>query len=86
MLELGTVDRPPAGPGGLQELEGYRQPAALEPGPLVTRVRSRTDEKVDSIGLLVFRCSQCSAGKSKKHSSSSASSVILATALGHLVP
>jgi hypothetical protein len=43
-------------------------------------------ENVDSTGLVVFRWSQCSAGKSKKHSSSSASSVILATALGHLVP
>jgi hypothetical protein len=53
---------------------------------LVTRVRSRTEEKVDSIGLLVFRCPQCSAGKSKKHSSSSASSTTLATALGHLTP
>jgi hypothetical protein len=43
---------------------------------LVTRVRSRTEEKVDSIGLLFFRCSQCSAGKSKKVRSASASSVI----------
>src|SRR4029453_18452676 len=67
-------------------LKAIASPAALEPGPLVTRVRSRTEAKVDSIGLLVFRCSQCSAGKSKKHSSSSASSVILATALGHLTP
>src|SRR4029450_329282 len=67
-------------------LNAIASPAALLPGPLVTRVRARTGEKVDSIGLLVFRCSQCSAGKSKKHSSSSASSVILVTALGHLTP
>src|SRR5215207_1851051 len=67
-------------------LNAIASPAALLPGPLVTRVRSRTEEKVDSIGLLVLRCSQCSAGKSKKVSSSSASSVILATALGHLTP
>ena len=40
------------------------RPAVLEPGPLVTRVRSRTVESVDSIGLEVLRCSQCSAGKS----------------------
>ena len=30
-------------------------PAAREPAPLVTRVRSRTVEKVDSIGLVVRR-------------------------------
>ena len=29
--------------------------AALEPGPLVTLVRSRTVAKVDSIGLVVLR-------------------------------
>ena len=45
-------------------LNAIANPAALEPGPLVTRVRSRTVEKVDSIGLLVLRCTQCSAGKS----------------------
>ena len=67
-------------------LNAIANPAALEPGPLVTRVRSRTVEKVDSIGLLVLRCTQCSAGKSKKHNSSSASSTILAAALGHLTP
>src|SRR6266540_5198472 len=45
-----------------RSLKAIARPAALEPGPLVTRVRSRTEAKVDSIGLLVFRCSQCSAG------------------------
>jgi hypothetical protein len=30
-------------------------PAAREPGPLVTRCRSRTVAKVDSIGLVVRR-------------------------------
>ncbi len=39
-------------------------PAALEPGPLVTRCRNRTVAKVDSIGLVVRRWIQCSAGKS----------------------
>jgi hypothetical protein len=34
-------------------------PAAREPGPLVTLVRRRTVENVDSIGLDVLRCSQC---------------------------
>ncbi len=53
---------------------------------MVTLVLSRTVEKVDSIGLEVFRCTQCSAGKSKNASSWSASSVILATALGYLAP
>ena len=67
-------------------LNAIASPAAREPGPLVTLVRWRTVAKVDSIGLLVRRCTQCSAGKSKKASSSSASSVILAAALGNLVP
>ena len=58
-------------------------PASLLPGPLVTLVRARTGEKVRSIGLVVHRSSQCSAGKSKKVSKASRSSVILATALGH---
>ena len=34
-------------------------PAAREPGPLVTRWRSRTVAKVDSIGLVVRRWIQC---------------------------
>jgi len=37
-------------------------PAALEPGPLVTRVRSLTVANVDSIGFVVRRWIQCSAG------------------------
>jgi len=61
-------------------------PAAREPGPLVTLVRRRTVEKVDSIGFEVFRWIQCSAGKSKKASSYSWSPVSLAMALGYLAP
>jgi hypothetical protein len=80
------VDRPPALLGRLQQLDAIASPATLLPGPLVTRVRSLTVEKVDSMGLPVLRCCQCSAGKSKKVRSSSASSLILATALGHLTP
>jgi hypothetical protein len=38
-------------------------PAAREPGPLVTRCRSRTVAKVDSIGLVVRRWIQCSPGE-----------------------
>ncbi len=41
---------------------GFATPAAREPGPLVTRVRSRTVAKVDSIGFVVLRWIQCSAG------------------------
>src|SRR5512135_115024 len=33
-------------------------PAAREPGPLVTLVRNRTVAKVDSMGLVVLRCTQ----------------------------
>ena len=50
-------------------LKAMASPAARDPGPLVTLVLSRTVEKVDSIGFDVFRCTQCSAGKSKKQRS-----------------
>lgn len=36
--------------------------AAREPGPFVTFVLKRTVAKVDSIGFVVRRCTQCSAG------------------------
>ena len=36
-------------------LNAVATPAALEPGPLVTRCRSLTVAKVDSIGLVVLR-------------------------------
>ena len=39
-------------------LNAIATPAAREPGPLVTRCRSRTVAKVDSIGLVVRRCTQ----------------------------
>ena len=45
-------------------LNAMASPAAREPGPLVTLVRSRTVENVDSIGFVVLRWIQCSAGKS----------------------
>jgi hypothetical protein len=44
-------------------LKAMVNPAAREPGPLVTLVRSRTVAKVDSMGLVVLRLSQCSAGE-----------------------
>ncbi len=43
-------------------LNAIARPAAREPGPLVTLVRCRTVAKVGSIGLVVRRCTQCSAG------------------------
>ena len=38
--------------------------AMREPHPFVRTVRSRTVANVDSIGFVVRRCPQCSAGKS----------------------
>jgi hypothetical protein len=38
--------------GSLQQFEGHRQAGGLGAWPLVTRVRRRTEAKVDSIGLL----------------------------------
>jgi hypothetical protein len=43
-------------------LKTIANPAAALPGPLVTLVRARTGAKVLSIGFVVRRCSQCSAG------------------------
>ena len=43
-------------------LKAMAMPAVREPGPLVTRWRSRTVAKVYSIGLVVLRWAQCSAG------------------------
>lgn len=60
--------------------------AVREPAPRVTLVRSRTVANVDSMGFVVRRWIQCSAGKSKNASSSASSSVILFTALGNFAP
>jgi len=43
-------------------LNAIASAAALDPWPLVTFVRSLTVANVDSIGLVVRRCTQCSAG------------------------
>ena len=43
-------------------LNAIASPADLERGPLVTLVRWLTVAKVDSIGLVVRRCTQCSHG------------------------
>ena len=60
--QVGRVHGSPAVLGGFDELKAIATPAAREPGPLVTRCRSRTVAKVDSMGFVVRRCSQCSAG------------------------
>src|SRR6266704_2200170 len=67
-------------------LNTIASPVSLVPGPLVTLVLALTGENELSMGLVVRRCCQCSAGYSKKVSSASWSSVTLATALGHLTP
>jgi hypothetical protein len=51
----GAVDRAPADLGGLDEFEGHRHAGGAGAGALVTRWRSRTVAKVDSIGLVVRR-------------------------------
>ena len=43
-------------------LKAIARAAALDPRPLVTLVRSLTVANVDSIGLVVRRCTQCLAG------------------------
>lgn len=45
-------------------LKTMARAAVREPAPRVTLVRSLTVEKVDSIGFVVRRWIQCSAGKS----------------------
>ena len=43
-------------------LNAIASPAAREPGPLVTLLLKRTVAKVDSMGFVVRRWIQCSAG------------------------
>ena len=69
-----------------KSLKANAMPALADPGPLVTRVRNRTVANVDSIGFVVFRWTQCSAGKLKNARSLSRSPTILAAALGHFTP
>ena len=57
-----------------------------EPAPFVTRCPSRTVANGDSITLLVRRCVQCSAGKSKNVSSAAASFSRVVTGFGHFGP
>jgi len=56
-------DRPPLLADSASLNTMVRQARRL-PQPLVLSVRNRTMAKVLSIGLVVHRCSQCSAGKS----------------------
>ena len=43
-------------------LNAIASPADREPGPLVILVRCLTVAKVDSMGFVVRKCTQCSAG------------------------
>src|ERR1035437_7547086 len=65
-------------------LNAISRPLVLEPAPRVARSRSRTVANGDSITLVVRRCFQCSAGKSKKVTSRSQLAVSDSTALGYL--
>jgi hypothetical protein len=47
-------------------LKAMSNPLVRDPAPLVARSRSRTVANADSITLVVRKCFQCSAGKSKK--------------------
>src|SRR4030095_17179706 len=51
-------------------LNTIASPVSLVPGPLVTLVLALTGENELSMGFVVRRWIQCSAGESKKHSSS----------------
>lgn len=60
--QMWRVDRPRQRACASITLYAMASPAAREPDPLVTFVRSRTVAKVDSIGFVVRRCTQCAAG------------------------
>jgi hypothetical protein len=62
--EVGAVDRRHRCSADRMSLNAIATPAARNPAPLVTRVRNRTVENVDSMGLVVFRWIRCSAEKS----------------------
>jgi hypothetical protein len=64
--ESGAMQPPPALLGHASSLNAMSNPLVLVPAPLVTRSRKRTVAKADSMTLVVRRCFQCSAGKSKK--------------------
>lgn len=78
--EMRAVEASPAPLRHLEELVGHQQSFVREPAPFVTRWRSRTVANGDSITLDVRRCFQCSAGKSKKVRSTSASCSSVVTA------
>jgi hypothetical protein len=56
------VDRPPAACAASITLYAMAIPAACDPGPLVTFVLKHTVAKADSIGFVVRKWIQCSAG------------------------
>ena len=62
--EMGAVDCPPPVLGGLDEFEGHGHPGGFRPGTFGHLGRRRTVAMLDSMGLVVLRWIQCSAGKS----------------------
>jgi hypothetical protein len=56
------IDGSPAGLCGLDELVGHCQPGRARTRSLVTLVLKRTVAKLLSMGFVVLRCTQCSAG------------------------
>ena len=56
------VDRAPPGLGGLDQLERHRDPGRARAGPLGDPLTEPDGGEVDSIGLVVRRWIQCSAG------------------------
>lgn len=83
--ETECVHGPPAGLGGLDELEGHGEGGGAGAGAGSDLVPSRTVENMSSMGFVVRRWIHCSARKSKK-ASGRWSSLILLTALGNFAP
>src|SRR5262249_41205773 len=70
----------------VEELVGHQERLGPRPRTLRDALANRTAANGDSITLDVRRCFQCSAGKSKKVSSASASFSSVVTAFGYLAP
>lgn len=67
-------------------LKAMATPAVLDQEAFVTSVPKRTVAKVDSIGVVVLRCTPFFTAWSRKDKSCSVSSTILATVLGDHAP
>ena len=60
--QMSAGELPPPPLHCLQRLKIIANPARQEPGPLMMSVLALTGANTDSIGLVVRRCRQCSAG------------------------